>query len=261
MNSIKELTQELLPLTSQIANHPLYHEISSVHNLRLFMEQHVFAVWDFMCLLKELHRRIVSTSAPWFPPKDALSANLINSILVEEEGDITEDGIHYASHFDIYLAAMEKINANTDTIKKLLTLLMEDKPITEAVELVQLRPATKEFILTTFSFFELDAHQIATAFVFGREGITSSMFSPLVTQIAELEKGKQYNLNTLIYYFNRHIELDSNEHLPKALRMLDNLIGKDKLKFQQVAETATKALIARINFLTDIQKLCQMRDI
>jgi len=106
MSYIDELTQKLLPLTDQVTNHSLYRQMTSIHRLHLFMEQHVFAVWDFMCLLKELHRRIVSVSAPWYPPKDALSANLINSILVEEEGDITEDGMHYASHFEIYLAAI-----------------------------------------------------------------------------------------------------------------------------------------------------------
>src|SRR5262245_7171848 len=120
MQYINQLIEILQPLILQVANHPLYKKISSIQNLRVFMEQHVFAVWDFMCLLKELHRHIVSTSAPWFPPKDALSANLINSILVEEEGDITEDGEHYASHFEIYLAAMEKIKADTSKIKRLL---------------------------------------------------------------------------------------------------------------------------------------------
>ncbi len=256
MNSIDDLTRELHPLTSQVINHSLYKKVSSIHSLRLFMEQHVFAVWDFMCLLKELHRRIVCTSAPWYPPKDALSANLINSILVEEEGDITEDGMHYASHFEIYLSAMEKINASTVGIKDLLNFLKQGKSIADAVELAQLRPATKNFILTTFSFFELDAHQLAAAFVYGREGITSAMFTPLVKKLTEeVDCNKHYNLNTLIYYFNRHIELDNNEHLPKALRMLSNLIGNDQTKFQQAFETAEKALTARINFLTDIEQL------
>lgn len=260
MNCIDQISQRLAPLTSQVANHALYKEISSIQNLRSFMEQHVFAVWDFMCLLKELHRRIVSTSAPWFPPKDALSANLINSILVEEEGDITEDGIHYASHFEIYLTAMEKINANTSPIKKLLVLLAEGKSIEQAVELIELRPATKEFVLTTFSFFNLDAHQLAAAFVFGREGITPAMFSPLVKQLTkEVKQNKQHHLSTLLYYFNRHIELDNNEHLPKALRMLSNLIGDDDIKLQEAIEAGEKALKARIIFLTGIQDLCHAR--
>src|SRR3990167_4972906 len=103
LHSIEQLTERLSPLTAEIVSHPLYSHLSSLAHLQLFMEQHVFAVWDFMCLLKELHSRLVSTSAPWFPPKDALSANLISSILVEEEGDIMEDGVNYSSHYDMYL--------------------------------------------------------------------------------------------------------------------------------------------------------------
>ncbi len=208
-----------------------------------------------MCLLKELHRRIVSTSAPWFPPEDALSANLINSILVEEEGDITEDGIHYACHYDIYIAAMEKIGADTRPIKKLLALLAEDSNIHNALKQVKLRPATQNFILTTFSFFKLKAHELAAAFVYGREGITAPMFSPIVKQIEnKMEHKHQHQFSTLLYYFKRHITLDNKEHFPKALTMLSNLIGNDEKKWQEAKRAATKALTARINFLTDIQK-------
>jgi Protein of unknown function (DUF3050) len=255
LNYAEQLTQKLSPLTSKITNHTIYHEISSLTNLCRFMEQHVFAVWDFMCLLKELHRHLVSTSAPWFPPKDALGANLINSLLVEEEGDIAEDGIHYASHYETYITAMEKIGANTRPIKKLLALLMNGNNIADAIESVQLRPATKNFVLTTFSFFKLETHEIAAAFVYGREGITSPMFSSLIEQWnIKIDHNNQYDLSTLIFYLKRHIELDDNEHFPKAIKMLTNLIGSDEKKWKEAEIVAIKALTARIDFLTDIQK-------
>lgn len=255
VDPIEELSKKLLPLTLKIVNHSLYGEISSIPNLRLFMEQHVFAVWDFMCLLKELHRRIVSTSAPWFPPKDAFSANLIGSILVEEEGDLTENGINYSSHYEIYIMAMEKIGANTYPIKKLLTLLADGNNIDDSLAMIPIRPATKKFILTTFSFFDLEAHQLAAAFVYGREKITSAMFLPLVKQLEmEISDLSKSQLSTLRYYFIRHIELDNKEHYPKALKMLSNLIGGDEKKLKEAELTAIKALTARIDFLTDIQQ-------
>jgi hypothetical protein len=96
--NVEELAHQLNPLILEINQHPLYHQIYSTEHLRKFMEQHVFAVWDFMCLLKELQRRIVCTGAPWCPPVDGLSAHLISSILVEEESDIDENG-SYTSHF------------------------------------------------------------------------------------------------------------------------------------------------------------------
>lgn len=255
---IDQLTKRLLPLTTKIVNHPLYTDISSVGNLKLFMSEHVFAVWDFMCLLKELHRRIVSTSSPWFPPKDALSANLISSILVEEEGDITEDG-NYASHFDIYLSAMEKIGADTRPINELLMALVNGCNIQDAIELVHLRSGTKQFVLTTFSFFERPLHELAAAFVYGREGITSAMFTPMLERLKTNLNNGQEQYSTLVYYFKRHIDLDGNEHFPKALKMLDNLIGNDEKKIIEAEQAAVRALNARIEFLTDIH-MCLQRE-
>ncbi|MCW5588083.1 MAG: DUF3050 domain-containing protein [Legionellales bacterium] len=253
---IQQLTQRLSPLTSQIVSHPLYSEIASIPQLRLFMEQHVFAVWDFMCLLKELHRRIVSTAAPWFPPRDALSANLISSILVEEEGDLTENGVDYASHYDIYIHGMDNINADTRPIKQLQSLLMNGSNITEALEQLSLKTSTKEFVLTTFSFFEGEVHELAAAFVYGREGITAAMFSPLIKQLeVEMNHRNQQQLSTLIYYFKRHIELDNHDHFPKALKMLSNLVNGDEKKLKEAENAAIKALTARVHFLTGIQNL------
>lgn len=254
---VEQLTKQLSPLLSQIDNHPLYFEISSIQKLQLFMEQHVFAVWDFMCLLKELHRRIVYTTAPWFPPKDALSANFISSILVEEEGDITEDG-SYASHFEIYMAAMKKIGADTSPIQKLLQLLREGQKIHEAIHLIPIRPGTKKFVLTTFSFFNRSLHELAVAFVYGREGITGSMFIPMLKKLeSEINFRHTNQLSTLIYYLKRHIALDSKDHFPKALKMLSNLIQDDKQKLQEAEKAAIEAINTRINFLTDIQQSFQ----
>jgi len=260
-NVIEQLTQKLSPLISQINHHPLYFEISSIKRLQLFMEQHVFAVWDFMCLLKELHRRLVSTTAPWFPPKDALSANFISSILVEEEGDITEDG-SYQSHFEIYIAAMKKIGADVSSIQALLQLLIKGQKLQEAIHLIPIHAGTKKFVLTTFGFFDRPLHELAVAFVYGREGITASMFMPMLEKLeSETHFRHTAQLSTLIYYLKRHIALDNEEHFPKALKMLANLIQDDPQKLQEAERAAVEALDARINFLTDIHQSFQKESV
>ncbi|MCA9071188.1 MAG: DUF3050 domain-containing protein [Planctomycetaceae bacterium] len=48
---IEQIHQRLKPLQSELLNHPIYAEINSLEKLHLFMQHHVFAVWDFMSLL------------------------------------------------------------------------------------------------------------------------------------------------------------------------------------------------------------------
>lgn len=253
-DNLKSLRTNLEPLLKGISEHALFPQINSISQIRIFMQEHVFAVWDFMCLIKELNRRLVCTQSPWLPPIDAFSAHLIGEILIEEESDLAEDGVNYACHYDTYLLAMEKIGADTTPIKKLLSLLSNGHSIEDALDVTNVHPATKKFVLTTFSFFNSKLHEIAAAFVYGREGLTSAMFAPLLAKL-QSEKFKQHKneLSTLIFYLERHIELDQEDHFPKALQMLDNLTQNDPQKITETEAAAIKALNARNEFLNSIQ--------
>src|ERR1700722_5638949 len=99
-----------------------------------------------MCVLKELHRRIVCTQAPWFPPQDAYSARLIHEILVDEEGDLIENGVDYLSHFELYLSAMRKIGADTQRITIFLKHLRQGITVSAAAQAVQLPKTIEQFI-------------------------------------------------------------------------------------------------------------------
>jgi Protein of unknown function (DUF3050) len=254
MPPIEFVNQQLAPLIQKIKHHDLYTHIRSLDELCIFMEYHVFAVWDFMCLLKELQSRIVTTRAPWFPPKDAFSAHLISRILVEEESDRTEDGQRYGSHFELYLTAMRTIGANTQPIQHFLQRLSQGEVLIAASEAVNLPPAIQKFIFTTFGFFSQETHLLAAAFVYGREAITASMFMPIVRQLEQsISLEQKVSIKPLLYYLNRHIELDDNEHLPRALQMLVNLAGEDHKKWQAITIHAQLALEARLDFLTNIQ--------
>ena len=110
-----ETTTHLDEYRSVLVNHPLYNKIDSIDAIQRFMETHVFAVWDFMSLLKRLQIELTCASIPWVPVGNPITRRLINEIVFGEESDVDENG-HAVSHFELYLQAMEDIGADTRAI-------------------------------------------------------------------------------------------------------------------------------------------------
>ena len=104
---IASLKAEIEPLRQQLINHDLYKSIQTIDDLHVFMGHHVFAVWDFMSLLKSLQQKLTCTTLPWMPVGNANTRYLINEIVLGEESDVDADG-NRTSHFELYLAAMQQ---------------------------------------------------------------------------------------------------------------------------------------------------------
>src|ERR1700748_1584104 len=131
-NRIEILKIQIEPLRRQLTEHNLYKNIRSVNELVVFMEHHVFAVWDFMSLLKSLQQNLTCTTLPWMPVGNANTRYLINEIVTGEESDVDEHG-HRTSHFELYLKAMEQAGCSATAINDLFDELNYGKSIDEAL--------------------------------------------------------------------------------------------------------------------------------
>lgn len=148
---------------------------------------------------------------------------------------------------------MKKIRANTQPIRQFLYYLNCGYDLALSSTLANLPRSVQEFVHTTFSFFTEETHTLAAAFVYGREAITPSLFTPLVQRLnQQFTPGEQALIMPLRYYLQRHIELDQEDHFPNALKMLSNLVKNDKNKWQDINLSAQRALIACYDFLTAI---------
>ncbi len=212
-----------------------------MEDLRIFMETHVFAVWDFMSLLKSLQQSLTSVTVPWVPSRYATSRRLINEIVLGEESDAYEDG--FISHFELYLAAMEECGANTEPILRLLEALQNGQTLNAALANQVIPAAAREFVLATFATIRPEQpHITAAAFTIGREDLIPAMFHEIVRELHRSFAG----LATFEYYLQRHIEVDSDSHGPMALQMLEELCRGDEIRQQEADDAAEQALRARL---------------
>jgi len=246
-----QIERELEDLRNALRNHALYRNLSNIKDVQVFMENHVFAVWDFMSLLKFLQHTFTSTKAPWLPPKNNAVARFINEIVLDEETDINEKG-EVKSHFEMYLEAMQEIGADTEQMVAFIERIREGHSISYALRQGNINSFTAEFTRFTFDLIETDKpHIVAAAFTFGREDIIPDMFIEILEQ-ADQENVKYSKLR---YYLQRHIELDGDEHGPLALKMIAALCGDDDQKWSEVLLIAKKALEKRIKFWDGINAL------
>jgi len=247
---IKELQAQLQPARQRMVAHTLYRRIQSLDDLRVFMAHHVFAVWDFMSLLKALQRDLTCTTLPWVPTGSPATRRLINEIVLEEETDLDPEG-QATSHFELYLRAMREAGADTAPAEHLLAALAEGASVPAALAAARAPAAVQEFVKQTFAVIAAgQPHAVAAAFTFGREDVIPDMFRHLVADLGQRFPGQ---LDTFIYYLNRHIELDEDHHAPLAHQMVRDLCGTDPQRWQQAAEVAQQGMVARVAFWDGIQ--------
>lgn len=241
--NIKNVIDEIQPLRDELKNHELYQSLKSIDDIKIFMESHVFAVWDFMSLLKALQALLTCTKVPWTPNMDSKSARLINQIIVDEESDLNYSG-EPKSHFEMYLEAMEEIEAETASIHHFLSGIKDLDSIGGYIKKSDLNSVIKSFL--NFSFLTIEgwkSHEIAAAFTFGREEIIPDMFIEIIQQT---EKSNKISLDKINYYLQRHIDLDGDEHGPLAHEMIVGLCKNDAKKWEEVTAISKKALKERI---------------
>ncbi len=255
-----------------LQNHPVYGMVQDREALRTFMRAHVFAVWDFMTLLKALQGGLTCTRTPWLPVEDTDSARFINEIVLGEETDEVTPGF-YTSHYALYLDAMEEVGADTGPMRAFEAALRAGVPPTEALALPDVPAAVRPFVAHTLEAAAGPTHAVASVFLFGREDVIPAMFLKLLGVHAvarprasllarswawKAVKGVERALrpqrvetataappDAFRVYLERHIELDGESHGPMGERLLMNLCRNDDARWDEATAAAIAALRSR----------------
>lgn len=250
-NFLKSDILKILDVTQDerdaLFSHKIYNSINNIDDLHIFMENHIFAVWDFMSILKTLQKKLTCIDVPWTPKGGGTPARLLNEIVTEEESDIDIYG-EYRSHFEMYYQAMNEAGANTKKIESFLNNLHFG--VNKSLDKSSSPMPAINFVKNTFSMLEnAPIHVVASMFTFGREEVIPNMFRSIINKIDNDLKGR---LKSFIYYLDRHIGVDEDEHGPAALKMVKVLCQNDETKWDEAAKAAKMTMRARVVFWNEI---------
>lgn len=250
--SIEHIQKEIKGLRQELKSHRLYQELETIEDIKIFTQDHVFAVWDFMSLIKALQKNLTCVDVPWVPNENRLAGRLVNEIVLAEESDVDLNG-DPKSHFELYLESMNQIGASTKIINDFISKIKNSKSYSNSIDKININPIVKEFMDFTFNIINTNKnHVIASVFTFGREDLIPDMFIEIVKKLSNSD---EIEADNLVYYLERHIEIDADEHGPMALKMIEELCGDDETKWKEAEIASKKALEMRIKLWNYIENM------
>jgi Protein of unknown function (DUF3050) len=249
----EDLRKIVAPLRETLLKHPIYTQVDSLDRLREFMQIHVFAVWDFMSLVKRLQSEVTCHQLPWLPPARRQVARFANEVVLGEESDLGLDG-KPASHFELYLRAMDEVGAGTAEIRTFIARIDQGENWETALKELKAPAGITDFVSETLRCAIYGSVvEVASYFFFGREDVIPEMFKKLLALWSGRAEVPHFS-----FYLERHIELDGESHGPWAQEMLMALAGQDEERWMQATGAARRAITSRIRLWDSV--VAQLRN-
>ena len=247
----------LRPLQEELKTHPLGEAIAEIADLRLFMAQHVYSVWDFMSLIKSVQGQLAPERIPWAPLGDPALRHFINRMALEEESariPTSGGGCRYTSRLDLYCEAMEQIGADASRPRRFLELVTA-RGLEEALRSDLIPPAAREFCRTTFRFIRSGRpHEAAAALIIGRDRLLPFVYHNFLARVGVTPVQAPF----FHFFMNRDYHVDDRTHTELGLRLLSTLTGDDPRHLAEAAAAAEASVRARLRLWDGI--LAAIRD-
>jgi len=248
--------REMVCAKNALQSHPIYQAVNNKRAIQIFMTHHVFAVFDFMTLLKRLQRDLTCVGTIWTPVANTKIARHINSIVLGEETDQFHTQVQKldrteicTSHYHLYLRAMKEVGADTTPIKSFVENLSknakngkENLPNTlRVLKHSKISEGTKDFVRHTLdTAVNSPLPMVASSFFCGREDPIPQMFAKFLEQLPESDRYQNFRM-----YLDRHIEVDKDDHGPLALELLQEVSDNGKYN-QMIIDAGIDAIQQRI---------------
>lgn len=232
-------SQTLLAARDVVLAHPLLTRRFTPDDTRVFMENHVFAVWDFSMLWKRVERELEELESPWAPERESSCEWLMREMGVRDDA--------HAPYLDLYLEAMRELGADTSAIDRMLVRVeLGDDPFAALSWAPEPAQRFSSHTLRLALDRRTPAVAIAAAYLWGREAILDDLCTRLLASTAAASS------DALRRYLERSVEHDRAERAPKADRLLRALCTDDRALITVAERAGLDALDARRQLWDDI---------
>lgn len=265
LGRLAAIERRVAPLRKKLREHKIYESFEDLNDVRSFTQMHVFAIWDFMSLLKSLQAEL-SGQLPWIPTAQARAGQLVNEMVSRYERDVNERG-ETMSHFEMYLAAMTQLGSDTKCLETFLSMLQGCADLksfstssTEAAAPTKDQPSfakcvdfsllscgaprgAADFAAYTFSLIDSgEMHKTAASLAFGRQYV---ILDRLLSILNQAERAGD-SVDKFKYMVLRHKDLYAKNYTPLSFQLLVELCGTDEVMWREAGNAAVQALQARI---------------
>jgi hypothetical protein len=239
--SIEALNRTLAQRSSAAKAHRVFSMLKTLDDLRLFMQWHVFAVWDFMSLVRRLERDLMCVSVPWLPTRNSAAARLINETTEHQESDGGLES-QCANHFELYLASMRELGADSTAITQFVDRMRMGGPVDAALSFAGVNDGVRVFVKSTLDVAKHGSVEDVAGNFLGREEAVTSMFSHVLSRCRfDIAVAPSF-----AGYLERHISTDMQLHGPAAGRLAVRLTRKTPNAHERMLLAAIKAVEQRV---------------
>ena len=208
MREIIRLTNLIKVKIQKLSHHEIYGKLTSSVNINCFMSYHIFAVWDFMKLLKSLQNKMGIALQEQLAAYPSEIKKLIEEIVFAEESDLYPYG-QPNKYFALYLQAISEIGVDEDCLWSFLE--SQDN-------LHSLKPGIRELVESNLNIARTGTmEEIIAAFFCGREQLTAQIFTSIIKVLKQ--EGKECPI--LLGYIERLTQSNSHKRPILAFKLLD----------------------------------------
>ena len=247
------------PYKIMLFNNKLFEQTFETSKVKIFMDSHVFAIWDYLTILKALQRKLASKNIRLLDQDVPDLPFLINQIVINEEieEESSQEYLSALGVYQLYINTMKEIGADINPITNFVESIKNEKYWKDALK--ETKSLYRYLPITTYDYLEHNLsvvdyakiHELAGVFFFGREDIHCK-FNLFLRGNQENAK----NFSNLKNFLQRHIDDDAKNKNPILGEYILNLLCKnDETKWKEVETSVIEAIKKRNEFLDGINEL------